>query len=798
MLFSKVISKQVFKGELTMIFYRCKMCGGTIEFENKNTIGTCDSCGTKQTLPKTKDEMIANLFNRANNLRLKCEFDKAAQIYEKILEQDDSEAEAHWGMVLCKYGIEYVEDPKTFKRIPTCHRTVFQAILADCDYKSAIDCSDLSQKIIYESEARAIDLIQKDILAIVKNEEPFDVFICYKEKDENGKRTMDSAIANDIYYQLTQEGFKVFFAAITLEEKLGQEYEPYIFAALNSAKVMLAIGTKPEYFSSVWVKNEWSRYLQLMKSNCSKLLIPCYRDMDAYDLPEEFAHLQAQDMGKIGFVNDIIRGIKKVIQRDESSKETAKETVVDRGKANTASLLKRVFMFLEDGNWNSANEYCERVLDIDPENAEAYLGKLLSELKVRKQENLKDQVAPFDDNNNYQKAIRFADDKLKNILMDCIAYINTRNENTRLEATYTRAKKAMSTASVDSVYNEIAHIFESIHEYKDSAVLAEECYDKAERARKNEILDKGKAKMTGELISNYEAAIKLFETISGWEDADEKVCVCQNKIEEIKVKEEIAENARKEKVKRIAKRKRIVKAIITFSACVTAFLLLLFFIIIPSINRKNTIEKFGNDFVAEFENLNVGDVFAFGEYEQDNNIDNGKEPILWVVAESDNNRKLLVSKYAIDCRPYNSNDGYVTWESSSIRKWLNDNFLCEAFNADEQSLIDNSVVSADDNSHFDTNAGKDTKDRVFLLSIEEANKYFYDDKSRICGLTNYVASKNPRYFESGICWWWLRTPGAQQNTAAAVNHSGGISVRGDIVNSELNCIRPALWIDLNF
>ena len=122
------------------------------------------------------------------------------------------------------------------------------------------------------------------------------MFICYKETDENGKRTVDSTVANDIYYQLTKEGLKVFYAAITLENKLGQEYEPYIFSALNSAKVMLVIGTKPEYFEAVWVKNEWSRYLALIRGGAKKVLIPAYRDMDPYDLPEEFSHLQAQDI----------------------------------------------------------------------------------------------------------------------------------------------------------------------------------------------------------------------------------------------------------------------------------------------------------------------------------------------------------------------------------------------------------------------------------------------------------------------------------------------------------------------
>ena len=294
-----------------MAIIKCKMCGGDLEIAAGVTVAECEYCGTKQTLPKVNDEVVQNLFNRANNLRLKCEFDKAEQIYEKILQENDTEAEAHWGIVLCKYGIEYVEDPKTFKRIPTCHRTSYDAVATDADYLAAIENADAVQRSIYEAEAKAIDEIQKNILNIVKNEKPFDVFICYKETDENGNRTQDSVIANDIYYQLTQEGLKVFYAAITLEDKLGQEYEPYIFAALNSAKVMLVIGTKPQYFSAVWVKNEWSRFLKLMKADRSKLLIPCYKDMDAYDLPEEFSHLQAQDMSKIGFINDVVRGIKK-------------------------------------------------------------------------------------------------------------------------------------------------------------------------------------------------------------------------------------------------------------------------------------------------------------------------------------------------------------------------------------------------------------------------------------------------------------------------------------------------------
>ena len=364
-----------------MAIFRCKMCGGDLEIIENASSCTCDFCGTQQTIPTVKDENLQGLFNRANVLRMKSEFDKAEEIYEKILQSSSTEAEAYWGLILCKYGIEYVEDPATFKRVPTCHRASYESITADVDYKNALQYADVQQKLIYEAEAKEIEEVQKGIMALVANEKPYDVFICYKETDESGKRTQDSVIANDIYYQLTQEGFKVFYAAITLEDKLGTEYEPYIFSALNTAKVMLSLGTKPEYFNAVWVKNEWSRFLKIMKKDRSKMLIPCYRDMDAYELPEEFAHLQAQDMSKIGFINDIVRGIKKVVVKEDANQQAPQQTIIQQAapvNSNVQALLDRGNMAIEDSEWEKADGFFEEVLNQDAKCAEAYLGKLLA------------------------------------------------------------------------------------------------------------------------------------------------------------------------------------------------------------------------------------------------------------------------------------------------------------------------------------------------------------------------------------------------------------------------------------
>ena len=861
-----------------MALFKCKMCGGALEINNNETVAICEYCGTQQTLPKLDDDKRANMYDRANHFRRNNEFDKAMGIYEQILNEDNTDAEAYWSLVLCRYGIEYVEDPSSHKRIPTVNRAQFTSIFDDDNYKSALQYADGYQRNIYEEEAKAINEIQKGILAISQKEEPFDVFICYKETDNSGRRTPDSVLANDLYHQLTQEGFKVFFARITLEDKLGSAYEPYIFAALNSAKVMVVLGTKPEFFNAVWVKNEWSRYLALIKQGQKKMLIPAYKDMDPYDLPEEFSHLQAQNMSKLGFMQDLIRGIKKIAQADAPKTTVVKETVISGGNANTAPLLKRAFMFLEDGDWNSANEYCEKVLDIDPENPYAYLGKLLSELRVRKQESLKDQAEPFDHNNNYQKAVRFADEKLKTALTGYIEHINTRNENARLDGIYTRAKNAMSAANTESAYKEAAHLFESIDEYQDSAVLAQSCYEKAEVARKDSILAEGKAKMTGEIISNYESAIKLFESISGWKDADEKVYDCQKKIEEIRAKaeaerlekERIAEIARKE-AERIAKRNKKIAIITTPIVCaIIAFIIILNTVIIPNgkyndaitlmdagkytkaisafealdgykdsatkiaecntaildgkYNDAITLMDAGN-IVEAYEALvalegykdstdkansiydkykveklkvaKVGDYVFFGAYEQDNNTANGKENIEWLVLEVKDGKALVTSKYALDCKPYNTSYTDVTWENCTLRRWLNNDFINAAFSAEEKSMIPTVTVSADNNPDYSTNPGNATQDQVFLLSVTEANKYFNSDSARQCEPTDFAVA-NGAYVNSnnGNCWWWLRSPGDDQSYAADVTYDGDVYERGSSVNYDISAVRPALWIDL--
>lgn len=355
-----------------MVELKCRICGGNLQIIDKRSYATCESCGSTMTLPNMNDDKIVNLFNRGNHYCLQNEFDKAMATYENILAEDNTNAEAHWRLVLAKYGIEYVEEPNTHKRVPTCHRVRYESILADLDYKEALKYSqDSDARILYEKEANQISEIQKNILTVARNEKPYDIFICYKETDNNGQRTKDSVFAQDIYNQLVQANYNVFFSRITLEDKLGTEYEPYIFSALNSAKIMLVIGTTKENFEAVWVKNEWSRFLELLRKDRNKVLIPCYRDMDAYNLPEELSLFQAQDMNKIGFMQDLIHGIRKIIEQKPKEQNTNNNVVIEdpnRKQMKFENNLLYARKCIEEQNWTNAEKYYTLIREEFPQN----------------------------------------------------------------------------------------------------------------------------------------------------------------------------------------------------------------------------------------------------------------------------------------------------------------------------------------------------------------------------------------------------------------------------------------------
>ncbi len=361
-----------------MIVYKCKMCGGNLNIREGEKTAVCEYCGTQQTVPSTDDEKKANLFNRANYFRQNSEFDKAKEIYEHILDEDSNDAEIYWSIVLCKYGIEYVEDPVTRERKPTINRVQSLSILQDADYQMTLEHADFMQKSLYEKEAVGIDEIQKEILNIANNESPYDIFISYKEKATDGGRTQSSVLAQNIYQMLTKEGYRVFFSRISLEDKLGQKYEPYIYSALNSAKVMLVVGTEKEEFNAPWVKNEWVRFLNMMHENTQKVLIPCFRNIDPYDLPDEFQPLQSQDMAKVGADQDLLHGIEKIMAMQTGNRNVGQSITTSGNGESLQRLLQNAETYIRLGNYEDAQKVYQKITELYPEDYKGWWGRIVA------------------------------------------------------------------------------------------------------------------------------------------------------------------------------------------------------------------------------------------------------------------------------------------------------------------------------------------------------------------------------------------------------------------------------------
>ena len=772
-----------------MTVFECKRCGGGLNITEADKVVECEYCGTTQTVPSADNEKKMTLFNRANRLRLKNEFDKAAALYEQLIAEFPEEAEAYWGLCLCNWGIEYVDDPATGEKKPTCHRASFESLMKDENYLLAMEYADVTAQRVYRREAQEIDRLNDAILSVSRNEKPYDVFICYKEKtDENGMRTHDSVLAQDIYDALTANGLKVFFSRISLEDKLGRQYEPYIFAALNSAKVMLAIGTKYEYFQAAWVKNEWSRFLRLAAKDRSKVLIPCFCDMDPDDLPDEFKGLQAQDLGKLGAVQDLVRGVGKLLAKDAPKDGDVQQAAVSNPAAATVqSLLKRAFMFLEDGEWDSANEYAEKVLDIDPENGEAYLAKAMSDLKKRSRSSMND-ASGIELNANIQKALRFGSGSLKNEINGYIASTKAAEAADQLEA-----DKVIAAFSARQSGRQAQPLVQQLAAAKQRASYIESIcggYDKTAAQIKQLNREKTAANSSLNTLRSKRDSLGLF---AGKERKrlDGEISEIAAGLKQLELK---LDSALKQ-LGGFESKAAADKALSEARADVSSLQSMINVASIPGSGEYNYSQALRVlltkprvfQLVSKKQPSYKGFVtIKFGRYPQASKNENAL--IEWLVLKNDGSKALLISKYALDCQQYHTSRIFGTWENCTLRKWLNGTFISNAFSHEEQAMILSTTTES---------ANK--KDRVFLLSMDEAWEYFSSDSTRQCQGTAYCYAQGAYKTGNGHCAWWLRSPVCYSGQAAYVYDGNLRSYYGEYscyVDNDDIAVRPALWIDL--
>lgn len=414
-----------------MPIFECKNCGASLEVEPGATVVTCDYCHSTQTLPRLDDGKRAGLFKRGNELRRVYEFDRAAELFGKVLDEDAGDAEAYWSLALCRYGVVYVEDPRTHDMVPTVNRMQTKSITADADYRQALECAEAAQRDVLKGQAAQIAEIQRGISEVAAKDERCDVFICYKESDAENPRTEDSVIAGDIYDALRKDGLRVFYSRESLKGMLGSAFEPHIFAALHSARVMVAVGTSKEHFESPWVRNEWSRYLALCDEDRDLTFLPVFKGMPAGELPAEFRSIQGLDLASAGGMQDLIRYVEGRFEAPErsasyggaaargtasvpprggsrGSRRREPEPVPAASLASVESLTQRMDIFIEDGDFEEAIDYANRVLDADPKNVDAYMGLALCDEEVNSREEFYALEEGALDNDNFAKAVRYS------------------------------------------------------------------------------------------------------------------------------------------------------------------------------------------------------------------------------------------------------------------------------------------------------------------------------------------------------------------------------------------------------
>ncbi len=195
-----------------------------------------------------------------------------------------------------------------------------------------------------------------------------------------------------------------------------------------------------------------------------------------------------------------------------------------------------------------------------------------------------------------------------------------------------------------------------------------------------------------------------------------------------------------------------------------------------------------------FWEVGIGEgIMDFGSYPCE--ADGTKKPIRWIVLKREEKKALLLSAYGLDAKPYNEEREDVTWETCTLRKWLNGDFYTEAFTEEEKKRICLTEVRNEDNPSYKTPGGNDTEDRVFLLSISEMEQYLPESLVRKRKPTPF-AKERGAYTWSGNCWWWLRLPGYFPTSAAMIHNVGVIYGYGSLVDYSYSAVCPALWIDL--
>lgn len=407
---------------------KCRNCGAEIDIETAvNGVVQCEYCRSKFTLPKEDITPAALKFLHDGESSLYiCRFDDAYAFYKKAAELSSKEPEAYWGMAMSQFKVQYVKDEVNDRLQPICHRISTDNIADNENYKKAISLATSEQRAEYQRQAEEINYIREEFYKLKQTGKDYDCFICVKVTDDTTKqRTADYKHADDIYFDLKGKGYNPFFSERELGEVTGADYEARILYALYTSECMIVVCGKEEYLHTKWVKNEYTRFLRLVgdeQKESDSITIAFYGRPVEY-LPGKNGKIQGIDLRSLNasekitkFVEDHTPEARERRKQAEQAKKESEATILKeiekqreaqreleerlknireapahvetKTSATTRSLLVRANQFLTGGEFDSATDYFNKVLDIDPESAEAWMGLMLSTSKTKNYKDL--------------------------------------------------------------------------------------------------------------------------------------------------------------------------------------------------------------------------------------------------------------------------------------------------------------------------------------------------------------------------------------------------------------------------
>lgn len=375
-----------------------------------------------------KKQKLEAMYAAANHLFTDREYEKAEEKYAELIEAGAGNvAEVYWRKIMCRYGVEYVKSEYLNRYVPTLYNLDMTRPEELSDAKELMHvCAGTEDEEYYRENLKFIN----NIIARyeqVKLDNAYDVFISVKQQD-GGAATEDSERAGQLYVKLQGYGLRVFNSRYT-HIPAGEEYEPYILAALRSAKMLIIVSGRDGYIRAPWVENEWKRYLWLMRSEKlkygkteRKLVAYLFGGMKAGDLPRGLQGLQAitEDPDSASKLNDALR-----------STFPNKFNTPAAKKDDSAAIEKRVnhaFIQLSHGDFAGAEKNLNGIMADDAENARVYLGLLLTELKLKTPDELANTDGSFKDKYNFIYALDYADESMKQQLNGYLIAIETRKK----------------------------------------------------------------------------------------------------------------------------------------------------------------------------------------------------------------------------------------------------------------------------------------------------------------------------------------------------------------------------------